>query len=685
LASTTTRPPAWLRSRRERLTEEEPEAGKTAVEPYRLTPKLARRVALLSGLVVIGFAALFMRLWALQVLSGTQYAARAKANQIRTVRVQGPRGPIVDRNGNVLVSNEAVISVELSPSGLPKSYRRQVAELRALAHIARVPVHRIRKLILERRHLGDMLDPIVLRTEATGPMLTYLEERTAQFPGLTLARSYIRRYPHGTLAAQLLGYDGQISKTQLRTLGKEGYEVGDEIGQTGIEAAFDPFLRGVPGAARVHVDSLGRPRSRQLLTTAPTPGQTVRLTIDVRLQTAAQNALQYGIDLAHKQGQWAADGGAIVALSPKDGSILALASLPTYDPSVWTGRRTLKELDRQGLGTAQSALRLNFPAVDRAVDGTYPPDSTFKPLTAIAALQEHLIKPYAYYPCTGTYTVPEDRSHHVWHNWDRFVFQGMDLPTAIARSCDTYFYRAANKFFLLPKGRGQPIQLWARRFGFGKTSGIDLGPQARGLVPTIAYLRHRFTRRTDPTSWRVDRIWKPGDSLNLAIGQGNLTVTPLQMARFYAAIANGGKLVTPHILLDVENPNGTPVPTQSPPAPHPVRGLDPANLKVVQQGLFMGTHYSLGTSYGVFGNFPVPIAGKTGTAQKAVRLPGYHGEQDQSWWCGYGPANDAKLVVCAVIENGGEGGSAAAPAAERVFAKFFNVPVPPTAAPIHSD
>jgi penicillin-binding protein 2 len=668
--------------RRERP--EEPDAEQTAVEPYRVTPKLARRVALLGALVVICFAALLMRLWALQVLSGAQYAARAQANQVRTVRVEAPRGPIVDRNGNVLVSNQPVTSVELSLSGLPKIHARRVAELRELSHVTRVSVHRITKLILERRALGDVLDPIVVRTQATGPMLTYLQERASQFPGLMLARTYIRRYPHGSLAAQLLGYDGQITRKELKTLGKEGYEPGDEIGQTGIEKAFDPFLRGVAGAARVRVDSLGRPRSRELLTNEPQPGQTVRLTIDARLQIAAQNALQYGIQLAHNQGQWAADGGAIVALSPKDGSILALASSPTYDPSVYSGRVTNHALAAQGL-TGGTALSRNFPAIDRAVNATYPPGSTFKPLTAIAALEEHLIKPYAFYWCTGSYVSPDDKSHQVFHNWDRFVYQGMDLPTALARSCDTYFYRVGNKFYDLPSKRGQPIQRWARRFGFGRTSGDDLGPQQAGLVPTIGYLRHRFTRKTDPTNWKIDRLWKPGDSLNLAIGQGNLLVTPLQMARFYAAIANGGMLVTPHILMDVEYPNKTIVTTTPPPAPHPVRGLDPAYLKVIQQGLFEGPHNPFGTSYGVFGTFPYPIAGKTGTAQKLVHLPGFQGERDQSWWCGYGPANDAKLVVCAVIENGGEGGTAAAPAAERVFAKFFNVQVPPTGIPIHSD
>jgi penicillin-binding protein 2 len=681
LASTTTRPPAPFPSRP--TPSEQPDAEETRVEAYRLTPKLARRVAILGALVVIGFAALLMRLWALQVLSGSQYAARAQANQVRTVRVEAPRGPIVDAHGNILVTNKLVTSVELSPAGMPKTYAARSAEVRAIANIAGVSVRRVTKLLVERKRRGDMLDPIVVRTEATGPMLTYLQERAASFPGLTLARSYIRRYPHGSVAAQLLGYDGQISQQELRTLATNGYQPGDVIGQTGIESALDMYLRGVPGSARVRVDSLGRPRSPRLLTAAPQPGQTVRLTIDTQLQIAAQNALDDGIQRARNGGQWAADGGAIVALSPKDGSILAMASSPAYDPSVYSGRVTRRELAAQGL-TPNSALDRNYPALNRALDGTYPPGSAFKPLTAIAALQEHLIKPYSFYPCTGSYVAPEDTAHHVFHNWDRFVNQGMDLPTALAQSCDTYFYRVGNKFYLLPKDRGQPIQRWARRFGFGRTSGSDLTPQSPGLVPTIGWKHRMFTRRTDPTNWQIDRLWKPGDSIQLAIGQGDLTVTPLQMARFYAAIANGGKLVTPHILMDVENPNGTIVPTTAPPAPRPIPGLDPANLSVVQQGLFEATHDPFGTSYGVFGNFPQPIAGKTGTAQKAVRLPGYTGLRDQSWWCGYGPANDAKIVVCALIENGGEGGAAAAPAAERVFAKFFNVPVPPTGF-IHSD
>ena len=440
MASTTASAP----SRRARP--EEPEAAQQTVEPYRLTPKLARRVALLGAIVVIGFVALLLRLWALQVLAGPQYAARATANQLRTVRVEAPRGPIEDRNGNVLVTNEQVTAVELWPSGLPKTYSRRVRELRALAALTRVNVRQITRQIVQRRNAGDLLDPIVIRPEAPAPMLTYLEERAGAFPGVTLARSYIRKYPHGSLAAQLLGYVNEVSPEQLQTLGKAGYAPGDEVGQTGVEGKYNSYLFGVPGTARVRVDSLGRPRSLQTLATPPQPGQTVRLTIDTGLQVAAQNALKYGIQLAPNNKQWAADGGAIVAMSPRDGSILALASSPTYDPAVYTGRVTERRLAAQGL-IGKSALAMNYPSLDRATDGTYPPGSTFKPLTAIAALQEHLIKPKALYPCTGTYRSPDDSSHHVFHNWDPFVYQGMNLPTALAYSCDTYFYQAGNAFY----------------------------------------------------------------------------------------------------------------------------------------------------------------------------------------------------------------------------------------------
>jgi penicillin-binding protein 2 len=646
----------------------EPER-ESAVEAYRFTPKQARRLAILGALLLIGFAALVMRLWTLQVLSGSEYAARANAQQTRKIPVRAERGAIVDRNGNVLVTSAAVTAVDLYPSALPKVGPVRHHELAELVRLTHVPLRMILREIAQREQANDVLDPIVIRAQAGPRLVTYLQERLSEFPGVQLGQTYVRRYPHGVLAAPLFGIVGQVSPQELQTM--QGLQPGDEIGQSGIEWAFNSYLQGTDGAARVRVDSFGRRRGRKTLVTAATPGHTVRLTLDTGLQRAAQNALAYGIQLAHNNGEWAADGGAIIAMDPRNGAILAAASSPTYNPSVYTGRVTQRELAAQGL-TPGTALAKNYPALDRALDAEYPPGSIFKPLTAIAALQEHILNPYTLEPCTGTYVAPEDLGRHVWHNWDPNVDLGMTLETAIAYSCDTYFYRVGNSFYLLPPDRGQPEQKWARAFGFGRQSPIEIGPQASGLVPTIAWKHSYYTRSWDP-NWRIDRLWKPGDSIQLAIGQGDLTVTPLQMARFYSAIANGGKLVQPHILLDVENANKTLIPTLAPPAPRPIPGLKKSNLRIVQEGLFEGAHMPFGTSYGVFGGFPVPIAGKTGTAQKVVSLPGVTRLENQSWWCGYGPYGGPKLVVCAVIENGGYGGSAAAPAAEQVFAKFFHV------------
>jgi len=673
LASTTTERPAPKRP----LTEAPPDA-----EPWRVTQRLTLRVGVLGVLVLVVFAALFLRLWALQVLAGTKYVDQASSNSYRTVRVQAPRGPIVDRNGRRLVINAAATSVQLWPADLPKVYNDRYSELRRLARLARVPLYEIAAGIKARR--GDPLTPVVIRDAASEPMAVYLSEHAGDFPGVTLGRAYVRHYPYHSLAAQLLGYVGEISGGQLQSLAKSGYQPGDEIGQSGVESSYDRYLRGTAGTQRLHVDSLGHPRGSVIMTTLAKPGDTLRLTLDLKLQQAADKALQYGISLAQSNGQWAARGGAIVALDPKDGSILALASSPTYEPSVFAGRVSPKALANQGL-TPKTAELKNFPSLDRAMMGTYPPGSVFKPVTALAAMQEHLVSPYAYLPCTGSYSSTYDKAAkpQLFHNWDPFVNQQMDMPTALAYSCDTYFYQLGDLFYGLPSDRRQPLQKWAKAFGFGGITGADVGPEATGPVPTIGWRPRTYSQATDPCCWQVDSLWKPGDSIQLAIGQKDLLVTPLQMARFYALIANGGYLVTPHVLLDVENPNKSAVPVAALPAPRKI-GVDAAALQVVRQGLWEGTHLSFGTSFGVFGNFPVSIAGKTGTAEKVVSLPGYTGLQNQSWWCGYGPTSDAKIVICAVIENGGHGGTAAAPAAMQVFAKFFGVKAR-FAAPIHSD
>jgi penicillin-binding protein 2 len=654
-------------------------------EPYRLTPRLALRVGLLGMVAIAVFAALFLRLWSLQILNGEQLLRAAQNNQRREVRVQAPRGAIVDRTGLPLVTNVPGLAVQIWQSSLPKRKSVRLRELRRLGRVLNIPAREIGAALIKHRH--DLLTPVTIKTGITPLQRGYLEERSDDFPGVKVVNSALRYYPHRELAAHVLGYVGEISQGQLDALGKQGYRSGDTIGQSGIEAQYDRYLRGAPGLEVQRVDSLGRQQGTNTLVVPPHSGNTVRLTIDLKLQMAAEEALRYGIERARNsacQGCWYSNGGAIVAMDPRDGSIRALASNPTYPPSLYVGRVRQRALDTAGL-TTRSAKSMNYPALDRAINAAYPPGSTFKPVTAIAAMQEHILQPYEPISCTGSF----EKNGQTFKNWDPFVNEAMTLTTALARSCDTYFYQVGYRFYGMPARLGPRLQAWASRFGIGQKTGIDLAGEVPGLLPTPAWRKQTYTKKTDPNGWQIDRLWKPGDSIQLAIGQKDLLVTPLQMTRFYAAVANGGKLVTPHLLLDVEQASanrapGRVVPTKPPPAPE-ATGVDAQALEVVRQGLFEATHSTLGTSSAIFGGFPIPISGKTGTAEKFIDPgDGYLHTFDQSWWCGYGPSDSPDLVVCALIENGGHGGDAAAPAALKVFEEFFHKQATQRG-PIHSD
>jgi penicillin-binding protein 2 len=654
-------------------------------EPYRLTPRLALRVGLLGMLAIAVFAALFLRLWSLQILNGEQLLRAAQNNQRREVRLPAPRGAILDQSGLPLVTNVPGTIVQVDQSTLPKRKSARLRELRKLTHVLRIPMRELGATL--RRHRNDVLTPVTIKSDVTELQAEYLTERADDFPGVNVETVPLRFYPHRELAAHVLGYTGEISQQQLATLAKQGYRPGDTIGQTGIEAEYDKYLRGTPGLAIKRVDSLGRQQGSTTPLIPAHAGEAVRLTLDVKLQQAAETALRYGIERARNsgcQGCWYSNGGAIVAMDPRDGSIRALASNPTFRPSLYVGRVRQQALDAAGV-TPRSAKSMNYPALDRAIDAAYPPGSTFKPVTALAAMQEHILQPYESLACTGQYV----NHGQVFKNWDPFVNQAMTLTTALAQSCDTYFYQVGYRFYGMPSERGPRLQAWASRFGFGQKTGIDLGSEISGLLPTPDWRKKTYTKKTDPKNWRIDSLWKPGDSIQLAIGQKDLLVTPMQMARFYAMIANGGKLVTPHLLLDVEQPSanrsaGRVLPTPRPPAPEPTN-VDAQALAVVREGLFEATHSSLGTSSAIFGGFPVPISGKTGTAEKYIDPgDGYLHTFNQSWWCGYGPSDSPDLVVCALIENGGHGGDAAAPAALKVFEQFFHKQAPQNG-PIHSD
>jgi penicillin-binding protein 2 len=680
LSSTTgARPPL----RRLRRTEFLPPDERVEI-PYRFTPKLALRVGILGVLALAVFAVLLFRLWALQVLSGTQYLVEAQNNQIRTVRIEAPRGTVVDKQGRPLVTNVPGTIVRVWPQDLPKTWARQLGELRRLAGVLNMSPRTIVGLL--KGHMSDPLTPVTIKSGVHRAQAAYILEHQDEFRGVDVHSTTLRHYPHLALGAHILGHVGEISAEQLKEKPYRSgdYRPGDRIGQGGVEGVYDRYLRGKAGLAQLRVDASGRPRGVFKPRQQPQPGDTLRLTIDLQLQQAAERAIRDGIELAHQNGDcygcWSSNGGAIVAIDPRNGAIRALASYPTYKPSVYVGRVHVKKLNAEGL-TPKTAKKQNFPALDRAISGLYPAGSTFKVITALAAMQEHIISPYDTLQCTSVYYVRDAAGRPVlggtFKNWDPNVNQPMDLGSAIEASCDTYFYQLGYDFFNLPKERGHPLQAWAARFGIGKRTGIDIPGEERGLLPTPEWRQRTFTRKTDRCCWQVDRIWKPGNSIQLAIGQGDLQLTPLQMARVYAVIANGGKLVTPHLAGDVEqitNDNQPVVKWRFPVGhPQPV-GVDPTALAAVQDGLLRATHGDNGTSTAVFGQFPYSIAGKTGTAEKVVTLPRVGPSVvDQSWWCGYGPVEDPELVVCALIENGGHGGTAAAPAALQVFQQFFHV------------
>jgi penicillin-binding protein 2 len=645
-------------------------------EPYRFTPQLALRLGVLAALALAVFAVLFLRLWALQVLSGDRYLNAAQSNQLRTVPVEAPRGSIVDRAGRTIVSNVPGTAVQIWTADLPKEGRYSM--FKALSKVLRVPLPRLTNALEDSR--DDPLTPILVKTAVHEDQVMYLEEHRDEFPGVRIVGTYLRSYEYRALAAQMLGYVGEISPEELKRLEKDGYRGGEKIGKTGIEAAFDTYLRGHAGEQQLRVDSLGVPQGAFEPRMPAEPGKTVRLTIDVGLQRAAERAIRDGIELARQQEEFNANGGAIVALDPRDGAVLAMASNPTYKPSVYVGRVDPKKLEP--LTVERVAKQRNYPGINRAIAGVYPPGSTFKPLTALAAISDDLLSPYEYIQCTPSAKYGLDQFE--FKNWNPFMNAPMSLTTALAQSCDTYFYDVGNRYYTRGEHERKywtAMQAWARRFGFGEAPGIDIGGEASGLLPTPAW-----RKRVGRTAW--DKAWNPGDLIQMAIGQKDINVTPLQMARFYAAIANGGNLVTPYIVSSIEQPSNDgspPVPLDTFPAkpPQPIK-VDPLALSVVREGLYQATHDAEGTSSGVFGSFPVPVAGKTGTAEKVVPLPGYpfDHQEDQAWWCGWGPFDGnayvtqsglkrAPIVVCAVIENGGHGGVVAAPAALKLFEYWF--------------
>ena len=599
-------------------------------------------MASFAGVALVLLAVLVVRLWFLQVVSNQGYQQRAEANRLRTIITEAPRGAITDRNGKPLVTSKEVLNLVAQPQELTGD-----AGARTLRHLSTAlghPAGYFEAKVAKAQKVSPF-EPVVLQQDAPPALQAYVEERQAQLPGIQLQAAYKREYPNGTLAAHILGYTGPIPVESIKTYRSEGY-LGDEtVGRAGVEGEYERYLRGIAGRQQVEVNAQGDVVGRGVISqTAPRPGETLRLSIDLNVQKALERALK-----AQVVASGTSTGAAGVALDPKTGAVLAMASYPTYAPDVFesgTPREVRRVLTSPGR-----------PLLNRAIGGEYPAGSTFKAITASAALASGLYHPGELIDAPGSVVLYKTR----FHGFNNEAFGPIALPKALEVSSDTFFYALGDRSYRM---RGWPLQEWSQKFGLGSPTGLDLTEgESGGLVPDLAYKRQTCDRKVDP----INCSWRPGDSINMSIGQGNVLVTPLQMATAYAAIANGGKVLTPTLGNAVVDADGRVLRDLISARASRALGLPAADLDQVKQGLLLAANGNEGTATPVFGNLPSAdkVAGKTGTAENPSKI-------DHAWYVGYAPADDPKIVVAVVVERGGQGANSAAPAVCETMAADLN-------------
>ena len=602
-----------------------------------LPAQFALRVAVLSGFALVMFSIIFFRLWYLQVLSGDKYLKQAQNNQVRDVTVQAPRGEILDRNGNVLVDNRTSLALQVLPTELPQKKKVQRQELERLGRVIGMPIDKIDEQI--RKQTKDLpANPVTLKQDVPYDLVYYLRENQRQFPGVTVQRVYVRNYPDGNLAAQIYGYVREVTEKQLKEPRYQGLQPGDEVGQSGIENTYDDVLRGTNGLTKVQVDAAGNPTGHVLSQVQPKAGDNLVLSIDKPVQQAGEQAI----------GSFSTPG-AFVAMNVHNGEILGLGSSPTFDPAIFS-----KPVISASTYTALTSQSTNAPLTNRAIQGLYPTGSTFKPITATAALESGVITPETTIVDSGSFSLGAGAP--ALQNAGGAAYGALQLRQALQVSSDVWFYNVGADLY--KTGNTSAQDKWAYDLGIGHPTGIDLPGEVAGLLPTPQWRNELFKKH------ETDRPWTAGDNVNLAVGQGDLQTNPLQMAVAYATLFNGGDVVRPHVGMEVRDPNGSPV-QEIDPAPERHLNINPADSSAILQGIHLAAQSPGGTSYSVFGNFPVPMAGKTGTAQRPPN-------PDQSWYMCVAPYPNPKIVVAATIEEGGFGVQAAAPVAHQILTAYYD-------------
>ena len=616
------------------------------------------RMAVLGVIVLSLFAAMLARLWYLQVLSGPTYRTEAQQNRVRIVVTEAPRGRILDRQGRVLVGNRVVSAVVVSREAV--AGRPEV--LPRLSQLLAVSEPELARRLADERF--SPFKPVPVAVDVPKEKLIHIREHQSEFPGVEGIQLTQRTYPNGTTAAHVLGYVGEINDEELEPRKAKGYKSGDTIGKSGLELTYEEELRGEPEIEKLEVDAEGRVL-RSLGRQRGVQGDDVRLTIDLDIQKLAEESLVQGLEAAQNtyDGEQAkrfiAPAGSVVVLDPRDGAVLAMASFPWYDPSEFVNG--IREQKYRELNDPAG----NYPLNNRAIQGLYAPASTFKLVTSVAALEQGLISPSHTLNDTGTFRIGNETKR----NARGAVFGPVNVSRALTVSSDVFFYDLGAKF--CPGKCRTGIQETARTMGLGTLTEVELPFEAAGRIADAESRKRLHEAR--PVDF-PEGEWYTGDNVNVAIGQGETVVTPLQLATAYAGFANGGTVYAPRLGGAVLDAKGAEIRRVE---PRVLRRMDlPASVRQpVMRGLEGVVTEEKGTATAAFAGFPhdrFRVAAKTGTAQAPPK-------QDTALFAAFGPVENPQYAISVVMEESGFGASSAAPVARRIFDGILGLPLTPVA------
>jgi penicillin-binding protein 2 len=595
-------------------------------------------------------AVLLARLWSMQLVSSDEYAAQAESNRTRTISIAAPRGRILDRNGKELVTNRPSLTVVAD-----SEVENDDVEMQLLGNLLGMPRMAVKRKIEDSSEGAQSARPVMV--DVSIRVVAYLEEHPDLFTGVTVQERTQRSYPYGSLAGQVLGYVGTVTSDQLAESGTstdEGaieYESGDTVGQAGVEYEYENVLQGVRGEQTVYVDASGSVTSYST-TVDPQAGSDVLLTLDLAIQQGCESGLAHAIKVANDLGYKDCKAGAILCMDVTNGEILGMASAPSFSPSVFVGG--ISNDDWNALNSEEGM----YPLINRAIQGQYCSASTIKPLTSFAALSNGIATITSTYYCAGLWTgFGEAYGQYCWKKTGHGT---MTIETGITYSCDVVFYEIGKAFYLSDNPEAQQDHL--RMWGLGSTYDIDLPGEASGRVPDADWKNEYYSAYDENT-----RTWMGGDQTNLSIGQGDLLVTPLQMACAYAGIANEGPIWRPHVLKGVQaqGASGTVVEYQPEIALSPTE--DATYFSTIKKGLRGVLEKESTNIIAHFSSLSVSVEGKTGTGE-------VNGKDPVGWFVAYAPAENPKYVCACVVEEGGYGENSAMRGVRDVFGAIYNEP-----------